>query len=124
VAGDFAGHGALDLGGCTTLAELATVLADAGCVVVANTGPAHLAAAVGTPVVSLFAPTVPYEQWRPYGVPVRRLGDRYAPCRHTRAVTCPVPSHPCLSGVTAADVVAAVEALAGSRPGIKRGATA
>jgi histidinol-phosphate phosphatase family protein len=113
-----AGGRALDLGGRTTMAELATVLAGAGCVVVANTGPAHLAAAVGTPVVSLFAPTVPYERWRPYGVPVCRLGDPDAPCRDTRAANCPVPGHPCLAGVTAADVVAAVDALTGTRRGI------
>lgn len=124
VAGDFAGREALDLGGSTTLAELATVLAGAGCVIVANTGPAHLAAAVGTPVVSLFAPTVPYERWRPYAVPVRRLGDQDAPCRNTRAASCPVPDHPCLSGVAAAEVLAAVDTLTGSRRDIKRGATA
>ena len=55
VAGDWA----IDLGGETTLAQLAGVLERADAVVVGNTGPAHLAAAVGTPVVSLFAPTVP-----------------------------------------------------------------
>ncbi|WP_338090667.1 HAD-IIIA family hydrolase [Planosporangium thailandense] len=101
----------LDLGGRTTLAQLAAVLERARCVVVANTGPAHLAAAVGTPVVSLFAPTVPYERWHPYGVPVRRLGNAHAPCRDTRAAVCPVPGHPCLSEVATADLVAAVEAL-------------
>jgi HAD superfamily hydrolase (TIGR01662 family) len=103
-----AGADALDLGGHTTMAQLATVLAGAGCVVVANTGPAHLAAAVGTPVVSLFAPTVPYRRWGPYGVPVRRLGDPDAPCRQTRAAICPVPGHPCLTGVRAPDLVSAV----------------
>jgi ADP-heptose:LPS heptosyltransferase len=59
---------ALDLGGATTLPQLAGVLAGAEVVVVGNTGPAHLAAAVGTPVVSLFAPTVPAARWAPYGV--------------------------------------------------------
>ncbi|NEC78268.1 glycosyltransferase family 9 protein, partial [Streptomyces sp. SID7958] len=73
-----------------------------------NTGPAHLAAAVGTPVVSLFAPVVPAGRWRPYGVPCVLLGDQNAPCAGTRARTCPVPGHPCLDGVTALDVVAAV----------------
>ena len=38
-----------DLGGRTSLAELAAVLAGADAVLVANTGVAHLAAAVGTP---------------------------------------------------------------------------
>jgi ADP-heptose:LPS heptosyltransferase len=106
-----AGKVALDMGGRTNMAELATVLRGAGCVLVANTGPAHLAAAVGTPVASLFAPTVPFQRWRPHGVPVQRLGDPAAPCRGTRAAICPVPGHPCLSDVTAADVVTAVGAL-------------
>jgi hypothetical protein len=39
------------------------------------------------------------------------LGDQAAPCRGTRATTCPVPSHPCLSSVTAADVLAALDRL-------------
>src|SRR6266511_1167722 len=112
-----AGTHAYDLGGRTSLGELAAVLAGAECLVVANTGPAHVAAAVGTPVVSLFAPTVPYARWRPYGVPAIRLGDPTAPCRDSRAAVCPVPGHPCLSTVDPADVVAAVDALCGSRGG-------
>ncbi|GIF04790.1 HAD-IIIA family hydrolase [Actinoplanes siamensis] len=98
-----------------TLTDLAHLLAKASCLVVGNTGPAHLAAAVGTPVVSLFAPTVPYAQWGPYRVPAARLGRGGAPCRDTRATTCPVPGHPCLSTVEAADVVDAVTRL-GARP--------
>jgi ADP-heptose:LPS heptosyltransferase len=98
----------IDLGGRTSLAELAAVLDGATCVVVGNTGPAHLAAAVGTPVVSLFAPTVPAAQWAPYGVPVVLLGDQNAPCRASRARVCPVPGHPCLTGVGADAVLAAV----------------
>jgi ADP-heptose:LPS heptosyltransferase len=107
-----AGVDAVDLGGRTTFAELAGVLAGASAVVVANTGPAHLAAAVGTPVVSIFAPTVPAARWAPYGVPTVVLGDPDAPCRGSRATVCPVPGHPCLSSVSAADVVAAVDHLA------------
>jgi ADP-heptose:LPS heptosyltransferase len=90
---------------------MAGLLDGAAAVVVGNTGPAHLAAAVGTPVVSLFAPVVPAARWAPYGVPTVLLGDQDAPCRDTRARECPVPGHPCLTSVTAADVVAAVEKL-------------
>jgi ADP-heptose:LPS heptosyltransferase len=104
-----AGARGLDLGGGTSLAEMAALLAGAAAVVVGNTGPAHLAAAVGTPVVSLFSPVVPAARWAPYGVPAVLLGDQDAPCRDTRARECPVPGHPCLTSVTAADVVAAVE---------------
>jgi ADP-heptose:LPS heptosyltransferase len=106
-------HGALDTGGQLSLAELAEVLASASSVVCGNTGPAHLAAAVGTPVVSIFAPTVPAARWRPWRVPHVLLGDQDVACAGCRARTCPLADHACLSGVTPADVVGAVEALAG-----------
>jgi len=106
-----AGDVGVDLGGRTSLAELAAVLAGARVAVVANTGPAHLAAAVDTPVVSLFAPTVPAARWAPYGVPTVLLGDQNAPCKDTRARVCPVPGHPCLSSVTGRHVVTAVQHL-------------
>ena len=108
--------GAVDLGGRTDLAELADVLRRAEVVVVGNTGPAHLAAAVGTPVVSLFAPVVPAERWRPWQVPHQLLGDQSAACALTRARTCPVAGHPCLDGVPVERAVAAVGTLSGSRP--------
>ncbi|UER55525.1 glycosyltransferase family 9 protein [Kineosporiaceae bacterium SCSIO 59966] len=109
-----AGRGAVDLGGRTSFAELAAVLAGAACVVVGNTGPAHLAAAVGTPVVSLFSPVVPVERWAPWGVPTVVLGDQGAACAGSRARDCPVPGHPCLDSVDAADVLAAVAVLTGT----------
>lgn len=102
---------ALDLGGRLSLPELAGALAAAQVVVAANTGPAHLAAAVGTPVVSLFSPVVPARRWAPSGVPVVVLGDQQAACRDTRARHCPVPGHPCLSSISPADVVRAVRQL-------------
>jgi len=106
-----AGSWALDLGGRTDLATLAALIAGADAIVVANTGPAHLAAAVGTPVVSLYAPTVPAVRWAPYRVPQVLLGDQQAACRDTRATVCPVPGHPCLSSVTGDEVVRAVDKL-------------
>jgi ADP-heptose:LPS heptosyltransferase len=111
VAGD---TGAVDLGARTSLAGLAAVLAAADAVVVANTGPAHLAAAVGTPVVSLFAPTVPAARWAPYRVPLVLLGDQDAVCRDTRVTRCPFQGHPCLASVPATDVLRAVEQTCGS----------
>jgi ADP-heptose:LPS heptosyltransferase len=106
-----AGRHGVDLGGATNLLQMAALLDAAAAVVVGNTGPAHLAAAVGTPVVSLFSPVVPAARWAPYGVPTVLLGDQWAPCRNTRARECPVPGHPCLTSVSPADVVAAVERL-------------
>jgi ADP-heptose:LPS heptosyltransferase len=108
---EVAGTDGVDLGGRTDLAGLAGVLAGADALVAGNTGPAHLAAAVGTPVVSLFSPVVPAARWAPYRVPHLLLGDQSAPCRDTRARTCPVPGHPCLAGVGPTDVVDAVHTL-------------
>jgi ADP-heptose:LPS heptosyltransferase len=106
-----AGDRGVDLGGATSMPELVEVLANADCVVVGNTGPAHLAAAVGTPVVSLFAPTVPAARWRPWRVP-HELLYVHVPCAGCRARACPVPGHPCLEGVDTDDVLAAVRRVA------------
>ena len=107
-----AGVDGVDLGGRTRLADLAVVLAGACVVVAGNTGPAHLAAAVGTPVVSLFAPTVPASRWRPWGVPHVLLGTQDIDCAGCRARVCPFDDHPCLADVDVSDVVDAVDRLA------------
>ena len=100
-----------DLGGSTPLPALAALLSRASVVVTGNTGPAHVAAAVGTPVVSLFSPVVPAIRWAPYGVPTVLLGDQDAACRGSRARECPVPGHPCLASVAPDQVVDACLAL-------------
>ncbi len=92
-----AGRHALDLGGATDLRRLAGVMARAQAVVAGNTGPTHLAAAVGTPVVCLFAPVVPPSAGAPSACPTsswatstRRAptaGRAGARCRATPAST-------------------------------------
>ncbi|MBL1065195.1 glycosyltransferase family 9 protein [Streptomyces sp. 7-21] len=114
-----AGEHALDLGGRTGMAELAGVLAGARVVIAGNTGPAHLAAAVRTPVISLFAPVVSADRWLPYRVPHLRLGRQDTPCAGTRARMCPVAGHPCLDSITDEEVLSAVAAL--TAPGRLRG---
>jgi ADP-heptose:LPS heptosyltransferase len=102
----------VELGGRTDLATLAEVVAAAEVLVCGNTGPAHVAAAVGTPLISLFAPVVPAERWRPWRVAHTLLGQQDAPCAGSRARVCPVPGHPCLDGIEPCEVLTAVEALA------------
>lgn len=103
----------IDLRSETSLGELAGVLERAEAVVVGNTGPAHLAAAVGTPVISVHAPVVPAEQWTPWMVPTVILGDQRIGCRGCRARTCPIAGQPCVGQVTAAQVAAALDHLVG-----------
>jgi hypothetical protein len=52
---------------------------------------------------------VPAARWAPYKVPTLLLGDQDAVCRDTRVTTCPFDGHPCLTSVTAEDVLKAVE---------------
>ncbi len=106
-----AGGEALDLAGATDFAALARVIADASGIVVGNTGAAHVAAAVGTPTVSLFPPTIPAARFRPWMVPHVLLGDQDIACRGCRARTCPLEDQPCLGVVTVDDVVAALDAI-------------
>jgi ADP-heptose:LPS heptosyltransferase len=111
----------VDLTGRLDLRGMAGVLAGADAIVVGNTGPAHLAAAVRTPVVSLFAPTVPAVRWRPWLVPHVLLGMQDIPCAGCRARECPMSDHPCLSSIEPSAVVEAVESLTG-RPRMTRAA--
>jgi ADP-heptose:LPS heptosyltransferase len=105
----------VDLGGRTEWWGLARLLADAAALVAGNTGPVHLAAAVGTPVVELFAPVVPAVRWRPWRVPHVLLGDQRIPCAGCRARVCPFEDQPCLRDVDPGDVVAALAQLTGAR---------
>jgi ADP-heptose:LPS heptosyltransferase len=105
-----------DLAGALTVGQLAAVLDRAAVTVAANTGPAHLSAAVGTPVVSLFAPVVPALRWAPFGVPVELLGDQDALCQGTRWTTCQLDGHPCLTSVSAEQIASAVRHLAAVQP--------
>ena len=112
-----AAPGAVDLSGATGLAGLAEVLAGADAVVVGNTGPAHLAAAVGTPVVSIYAPTVPASRWHPWRVPHVLLGAQGIACAGCRSRVCPIPGQPCIGTIEVDEVVAAVASLTGATVG-------
>jgi ADP-heptose:LPS heptosyltransferase len=94
-----------------TLAELAGVIGAASVVVCGNTGPAHLAAAMGTPVVEIFAPTVPAERWAPWRVPHVLLGDLAIACGGCRQRVCPIDGQPCTSYVRDDDVASAIDAV-------------
>jgi ADP-heptose:LPS heptosyltransferase len=98
------------------LGELATLLSTAATVVSGNTGPMHLAAAVGRPVVAVFAPTVPPARWRPWGVPHVLLGELDIVCAGCRARVCPFPEQHCLSGIGPSAVAGAIDALATQIP--------
>src|SRR5215472_18947933 len=82
-------------------------------VITNNTGPMHIAAAVKTPVVALFALTNPPQQWGPWRVPHRQLYHD-VPCRICYSRICPY-GHECLRLVTPQSVVDAAAELIGGR---------
>jgi ADP-heptose:LPS heptosyltransferase len=84
--------------------DLGALLERAPLLIANNSAPAHIAAAVGTPVVDLYALTNP--QHAPWGVPARVL-YRDVPCRFCYASVCSEVHHRCLRGVPPGDVVAA-----------------
>ncbi|MDQ2865237.1 MAG: glycosyltransferase family 9 protein [Candidatus Eremiobacteraeota bacterium] len=101
-----------DLGGKTSFAQFAAIVRDAAAVVCGNTSTAHVAAAVGTPVIEIFPPTIPAARFRPWMVPHVLLGDQNIACRGCRARVCPIPGQPCIAAVSAQAVVDAVRSLA------------
>jgi lipopolysaccharide heptosyltransferase II len=88
------------LAGRLDLGELAALLARSDLLVANNTGPVHVAAAVGTPVVDLYALTNP--QHTPWMVPCRVLSHDVA-CRWCYKSVCPEGHHRCLRLVDAGE---------------------
>ncbi len=96
------------LAGRLELDELAAVIEAAPVLLSNNTGPAHIAAAVGTPVVDLYALTNP--QHTPWRVPSRVLFHD-VPCRNCFSSVCREGHHLCLRGVEPSEVATAVAEL-------------
>ena len=116
---------ALDVSGLS-LVEAAAILERCDLIVTGDTGPMHLAHAVGTPVVAIFGPSDP-QRYAPRGVRDRlvRIDLPCAPCNRirqppARCVRDLQNQRPpdCLSGVSVASVTAAIDdalAVPGSR---------
>jgi len=106
---EHAGPGAVTLPAGLRLGPFAAVVRKAVLLVANNSGPAHVAAAVGTPVVDLYALTNP--QHTPWQVPSRVLYHD-VPCRYCYKSVCPQQHHDCLRRVAPEAVArAAVELL-------------
>lgn len=95
----------VSLVGRLALAEFAALIDAAPLLLSNNTGPVHLAAALGTPTVVLYALT--NLQRTPWKTPQRVLFHD-VPCNNCLKSVCPLEHHRCLRGVPPRDVVAAV----------------
>ena len=92
------------LAGKLSLSELSALISIAPVLISNNTGPAHIAAALKTPVVVLYALTNP--QHTPWNVP-HRLLFHDVPCKFCYKSICPLGHHNCLRCVNPETVVEA-----------------
>jgi heptosyltransferase-1 len=102
-----ASSGAAEMAPATTLADVLALAREARLLVSGDTGPTHLAAAVGTPIVGIYGPTDPARNgpWHPDDICVSRFAA--CACHHQRR--CHVPATWCLADIAVADVLAAVD---------------
>lgn len=96
--------GGLSVAGRTDFGALVGVLAGAELFVSGNTGPMHLAAALGRPVLALFSPlkSGSPKRWCPVGGPARVLTPPGYSCEKCPGVKC--PDFNCMEGLTVDDV--------------------
>ena len=105
--------GALLLAGGTGLMELAALLKIARVVIANDSGPAHLAAAVGSPVVALFGPTHEAFGFAPRGEWVRVISHPLPcrPCTVHGGLRCPGRRRACLDDIAPEEVLMAAREL-------------
>lgn len=102
------GESCISLVGSLTLGQMGALIERTPLLLTNNTGPVHLAAALGTPVVDLYALTNPQHQ--PWNVPHRVLFEDVA-CKYCFKSICPQSDHRCLAGVSPESIVQAVHSL-------------
>lgn len=95
----------VDWTGQLPLDELAALLARCDLFIGADSGPAHLAAAMGTRTIAIFSGTNHPHQWAPWGKTVRliRRPPACSPCHRQQ---CPLADHPCMVDVQPDEVAA------------------
>jgi heptosyltransferase-2 len=96
----------LVLCGRTTLGELLGVIAELRLLLTNDSGPMHLAAAVGTKIVAVIGPT-DWRETHPF-TPRAVLVREPVPCAPCKLRECPI-DHGCMTGVTVERVAAAAE---------------
>lgn len=92
---------------------MAAALARVRLLVACDSGPVHLAAALGTPALALFGPTAAVRWGPPPPGRALSLGLPCQPCSNHGGERCPLGHHRCLGDLQAADVLAAARGMLG-----------
>ncbi len=111
--------GAADLSGRTNLAVLPALLQAAACLVTNDSGPMHVAAAMGTPVAAVFGPTSPIRTG-PYGRN-HHVFTANVDCRPCFSRTCRNPvALECLTSISPDQILGAVRQCLGTASVVSR----
>ena len=109
-----AGTGVISFAGELTLMRSAGLLRRSKVVLTNDSAPGHIAMAVGTPVVTIFGPTVPSFGFPPIGPRdsvVEDLGLSCRPCSIHGGKVCPIGTFDCMKHVTSERVIAAMDVI-------------
>ena len=100
----------LNAAGALTLLQSAALAARCSAVVSNDTGMSHVAAAMDTPVVAVFGPTVPAFGFVPHGPghQVVEIPLDCRPCSSHGGNRCPIGTHDCMRGIAVERVIEAV----------------
>jgi ADP-heptose:LPS heptosyltransferase len=101
--------GAIDLSGRLPIRQLMALLSRAELMVGNDSGPAHIAAALGTRTVALFSGTNDAAEWSPVGLRTRVV-RKDVPCSPCGLKVCTEFAHECMESLTLEEVQEAVAA--------------
>ena len=102
-----------NLAGKTSILEMGAILGKADVLISNDSGPVHMAAALGTPALVVFGPTNP-ERTGPFGNQHRVIQSLNG-CKPCMKRLCPHPESSCIRSVTAGEVIAAAESMLANR---------
>ncbi len=94
--------GAINLAGQTNIVELVGVLDRCNLLISNDTGPAHIAAALGRPTLTIFGPTNEFET-APRGLRAALLRAEGIECARCMLRDCPI-DHRCMTRITVDEV--------------------
>lgn len=112
------GTSALNVCGQTSIEDLISLVRGASCVVCNDSLALHVCSATKTPAVAVFCATSPrfgFGPWRNRAVVLEKSDLFCKPCRRHGSRSCPTGTNACMTGVSSAEVVCAVDAFLGQQ---------